>query len=68
MIARAASRGSGLGLKLIALAVVVAGGFVGWCLATREIDSSVPDVARTSALITQGEYLTRAADCAACRS
>jgi mono/diheme cytochrome c family protein len=68
MIARAASRGSGLGLKLIALAVVVAGGFVGWCLATREIDSSVPDVARTSALITQGEYLTRAADCAACHT
>jgi mono/diheme cytochrome c family protein len=70
MISRATSRGNGLRicLSLIALAVVIAAGFIGRRLATQEIDSSIPDVPRTSELVTRGAYLTRAADCAACHT
>jgi mono/diheme cytochrome c family protein len=70
MIARATPRGHRLRicLSLIALTVVIAAGFIGRRLATREIDPSIPDVPRTSELVTRGEYLARAADCAACHT
>jgi mono/diheme cytochrome c family protein len=55
-------------LSVIALTVVIAAGFIGRRLATREIDSPVPDVPRTSGLVAQGAYLTRAADCAPCHT
>jgi mono/diheme cytochrome c family protein len=70
MTTRAASRSSILriSLSLITLAVVVAVGFIGRRLATREIDPSVPDVPATAELVAQGEYIARAADCAACHT
>jgi mono/diheme cytochrome c family protein len=57
-----------IGLGVLGLAVFVAGGFLGWRLATRETDPSVPDARPTTDLIARGEYLTRAADCAACHN
>jgi mono/diheme cytochrome c family protein len=70
MTVRATSRGNGLriSLSVIALTVVIVVGFIGRHLATREIDSPVPDVPRTSELVAQGAYLTRAADCVACHT
>jgi mono/diheme cytochrome c family protein len=70
MITRATSRSTILriSLSMITLAVVVAVGFIGRRLATREIDPSVPDVPATAELVAQGEYITRAADCAACHT
>ena len=70
MTTRATSRSSILriSLSLITLAVVVAVGFIGRRLASREIDPSVPDVPATAELVAQGEYLARAADCAACHT
>ena len=55
-------------LGVLALAVLVAAGLLGWRLATRETDLSVPDARPTTELIARGEYLTRAADCAACHN
>jgi mono/diheme cytochrome c family protein len=54
-------------LSVIALTAVMAAGFIGRRLG-REIDSSIPDVQRTSQLVAQGAYLTRAADCVACHT
>jgi len=70
MTIRATSRSSILriSLSLITLAVVVAVGFIGRRLASREIDPSVPDVPATAELVAQGEYIARAADCAACHT
>jgi mono/diheme cytochrome c family protein len=70
MTTRATSRSSILriSLSLITLAVVVAVGFIARRLATREIDPSVPDVPATAELVAQGEYIARAADCAACHT
>jgi mono/diheme cytochrome c family protein len=70
MIARATSRSTILriSLSLITLAVVVAMGFIGRRLATQETDLSVPDVPATAELVAQGEYIARAADCAACHT
>jgi len=69
MTARAASRSAMLriSLSVITLVVVVAVGFIGRRLATQEIDPSVPDIPPTAELVAQGEYLARAADCAASR-
>jgi mono/diheme cytochrome c family protein len=70
MIARESSRSTILriSLSLITLVVVVAVGFIGRRLATREIDRSVPDVPPTAKLVAQGQYIARAADCAACHT
>ena len=70
MITRATPRGNKfrIYLSVIALTVVIAAGFMGRRLATREIDSPAPDVPRTSELVAQGAYLTRAADCAPCHT
>jgi mono/diheme cytochrome c family protein len=70
MITRATSRSSILriSLSVITLVVVVAVGFIGRRLASREIDPSVPDVPATAELVAQGEYIARAADCAACHT
>jgi mono/diheme cytochrome c family protein len=57
-----------ISLSVIALAVVVVVGFIGRRLATREIDPSVPDVPPTAGLVAEGQYLVRAADCAACHT
>jgi mono/diheme cytochrome c family protein len=69
MSGRATSRGNKfrIYLSVIALTVVIAAGFIGRRLAG-EIDSSIPDVRRTSALLAQGEYLAHAADCVACHT
>ncbi len=70
MIARATSPSTILriSLSVITLAVVVAVGFIGRRLATQEIDALVPDVPPTAGLVARGEYLSRAADCAACHT
>ena len=70
MTARATSRSAMLriSLSVITLAVVVAVGFIGRRLATQEIDALVPDVPTTAGLVARGEYLSRAADCAACHT
>src|ERR1700733_1011700 len=57
-----------LGLGVIALAVVFALASIGWHLATRETDPTLPDIRPTAELVSRGQYLTRAADCAACHS
>jgi mono/diheme cytochrome c family protein len=70
MIVRATSRSTvfRISLSVITLAVVVAMGLIGRRLATQEIDPSVPDVPPSAELVAQGEYLARAADCAACHT
>ena len=49
------------------MAVIVAA-FATWRLLDRDPEPSAPDQRPTPALIARGEYLTRAADCAACHS
>jgi mono/diheme cytochrome c family protein len=49
-------------------AVVVAGAGVAWLALDRDSDPSAPDVQSSPALVVQGEYLARAADCMACHS
>jgi mono/diheme cytochrome c family protein len=55
-------------LGVLTLAVVAVAGLIGWRLATREVDPSVPDVQASAELVARGAYLARAADCAACHS
>lgn len=56
-------------LGFIVLAVsIIAGVYVGWRLYDRDPETSAADVASSPTLIAQGEYLTRAADCAACHN
>lgn len=57
-----------VGLGVVTLAVIVVVGFIGWRLVTRERDPSFPDVKPTAELVARGEYLARAADCAACHT
>jgi mono/diheme cytochrome c family protein len=57
-----------VGLGVVTLAVLVVVGFIGWRLVTREGDPSLPDVKPTAELVARGEYLARAADCAACHN
>jgi mono/diheme cytochrome c family protein len=52
----------------VTLIAAVAGSWVIWRLVDRDSDPSVPDVHPTAELIARGEYLTRAADCAACHN
>jgi mono/diheme cytochrome c family protein len=70
MIARMTSRRGifRIGLGVLALAVVVVAAFIGRRVLTREADPSVPDVQPTAELVARGQYLARAADCAACHS
>jgi len=48
--------------------VVVVGAGAAWLAFDRDSDPSAPDVPSTPALVARGEYLTRAADCAACHT
>jgi mono/diheme cytochrome c family protein len=57
-----------IGVGVLTFALLVVAGLIGWRLLTREIDPSVPDVQSTAQLIARGEYLARAADCAACHT
>lgn len=59
-------------LKLVAAAAVVAvligGGFVAWRLLDRDPVVRAADAVPTPELIARGEYLVKAADCAACHN
>jgi mono/diheme cytochrome c family protein len=61
---RVAAWGAG-GLFIVS---VIVAGFATWRLLDRDAEPSAPDQRPTPALIARGEYLTRAADCAACHS
>jgi mono/diheme cytochrome c family protein len=60
------------GFPYLAAAVLVVavagGGFVAWRLYDRDPEITAPDVRPTAELVTRGEYLAKAADCAACHS
>jgi mono/diheme cytochrome c family protein len=64
--AKSSGRPRRTGLGIAAFIAIVLIGFVTWRLATRERDPLLPDVTPTAQLTARGEYLTRAADCAAC--
>src|SRR3984885_14066091 len=57
-------------LKIIGLAaltvIVIIGSFVLWRLLDRDPEVSAADIVPTPALVVRGEYLARAAHCAAC--
>ena len=53
------------GLFIVAVTVAA---FATWRLLDRDPEPTAPDQRPTPALIARGEYLTRAADCAACHS
>jgi mono/diheme cytochrome c family protein len=55
-------------LAMVAVAVVAAGFFALVRLIGRDPEPRAADVRATPTLIARGEYLTRAADCAACHS
>jgi mono/diheme cytochrome c family protein len=61
---RTAAWGAG-GLFIVA---VIVAAFAAWRLLDRDPEPTAPDQLPTLALIARGEYLTRAADCAACHS
>ena len=61
---RVAAWGMG-GLFIVA---VIIGVFATWRLLDRDPEPTAPDQRATPALIARGEYLARAADCAACHS
>lgn len=53
---------------LVLVAILAAGGFTGWRLATSDSEVSMADVKPTPELVERGRYLTAAADCAACHT
>ena len=55
-------------LGVVALIAAALGSWLIWRLVDRDSDPSVPDMHPTAELIARGEYLTRAADCAACHN
>src|SRR3984957_4359282 len=59
-------------LKIIGVAalsvVVIVGSVVLWRLIDRDPEASAPDIVPTPELVARGEYLARAADCAACHN
>jgi mono/diheme cytochrome c family protein len=55
-------------LGAIVLIAAVVGSWLIWRLVDRDSDPSAPDMHPTAELIARGEYLTRAADCAACHN
>jgi mono/diheme cytochrome c family protein len=60
------------GLKIIAVGALVlisiAAISITWLLLDRDPEISAPDVTASPELIAHGEYLARAADCAACHN
>jgi mono/diheme cytochrome c family protein len=56
-----------LGVAVLGIAAIAAA-YVAWRLFDRDPETSAADVASSPALITRGEYLARAADCAACHN
>jgi mono/diheme cytochrome c family protein len=48
--------------------VVIAGSAISWRLLDRDPEISAPDVVPSPELVARGEYLARAADCAACHT
>src|SRR3984885_8117198 len=63
---------SAMGLKIIAVGALVllsiAAISITWLLLDRDPEISAPDVIASPELIAHGEYLARAADCAACHN
>src|SRR5712671_206673 len=55
-------------LGVVVLIAAALGSWLIWRLVDRDSDPSVPDMHPTAELIARGEYLTRAADCAACHN
>ncbi len=53
---------------LVVIAAIGAAAFVAWRLYDRDPDMSAADVQPTPELIAKGEYLVKAADCAACHN
>src|SRR5580658_1621901 len=53
---------------LILVVVLVLGAFAAWRLYDRDPEIRAADVAPTPELVARGEYLVKAADCAACHS
>jgi mono/diheme cytochrome c family protein len=53
---------------LMAVVVIGLGGGVVWRLSDRDSEVTMPDRQPTPELIARGEYLTKAADCAACHT
>lgn len=54
--------------RLFALVVIAVAGLAIWRVIDRDPEPSAADVASSPELIARGEYLTRAADCAACHN
>jgi mono/diheme cytochrome c family protein len=52
----------------VVMIAAAAGSWLIWRTIDRDSDPSIPDVHATAELIAHGEYLTRAADCAACHN
>jgi mono/diheme cytochrome c family protein len=57
-----------IGVVVAAFVVVGAAAFAAWRLYDRDSDVSAADVRSTPELVARGEYLVKAADCAACHS
>jgi mono/diheme cytochrome c family protein len=62
------SRGFRVAGALMAVALIGLGGAVVWRLSDRDPEVTMPDRQPTPELIARGEYLTKAADCAACHT
>jgi mono/diheme cytochrome c family protein len=62
------SRGLRVAGALMAVVVIGLGGAVVWRLSDRDPDVTMPDRQPTPELIARGDYLTKAADCAACHT
>jgi mono/diheme cytochrome c family protein len=54
--------------RLIAVVLVLGAAFVAWRVVDRDAEPSAADVTSSPDLVARGEYLTRAADCAACHN
>src|SRR6202041_347594 len=65
---RALRRAAGWAAVCLLSIGVMAGAFVAWRLLDRDPEPTASDRRATPELIARGEYLTRAADCAACHS
>ena len=55
-------------LGAVVLIAAAVGLWLIWRLVDRDSDPSIPDIHPTAELIARGQYLTRAADCAACHN
>jgi mono/diheme cytochrome c family protein len=68
VVRRLARVACGLVLPAVVALVLALGAFAGWRLYDRDPEISAADVAPTSGLVARGEYLVKAADCAACHT